>query len=113
MNSSGSAVLPRVALKTDRLAECCIKCRFWFHGAAQPIQGQNGQPGGMVAPCRRYPPTVVVVAVPVGGNPRVIDPRTGAPQHAQIQQQPMPAMTVTPAVDWCGEFSAAPMPAAE
>ncbi len=64
----------------------------------------------MVAPFRRYPPTVVVIAVPVGGNPRVIDPRTHMPQHAVLQQQPMPAQTVTPAVDWCGEFSAQPAP---
>lgn len=86
-----------------------MQCRFWFHGAAQEVQAQPGhQSPGMIAPCRRYPPTVVAVSVPVGGNPRVIDPRTGAPQHAQLQLQPMPLMPFTAAIDWCGEFSGAP-----
>ncbi len=108
MPQTNSDELPRVALKTAGVGPCCMKCRFWFHGAAQQIPApQRDQPPGMIAPCRRYPPTMVILSVPVGGNPRVIDPRNGFPQHAQIQQQPMPVMTFTPAVDWCGEFSPA------
>ncbi len=111
MSNTPAAELPRVKLKTDGLAECCGKCRFWNHGAAQQIPAQGrGESPGMVAPCRRYPPTVVIINVPVGGNPRVIDRSTGFAQHAQMQQQPMPLLTFTPAVDWCGEFSALPPP---
>lgn len=111
MKSAPISELPRLHLKNGQPAECCIRCKHWFHGAAAEPPVLPGQPTpGLLAPCRRYPPSVLMMHFPVGGNPRVIDPRTGAPQHSTLQQQPVPISPVTQALQWCGEFT--PQPAA-
>lgn len=113
MNSSAAPALPRLKLKNEPAGECCIRCRFWFHAAAAEPQVPPGQPSpGLLAPCRRFPPSVQMLNFAVGGNPRVIDPRTGHPQHSQMQAQPVPISPVTQALAWCGEFAAAPANAA-
>lgn len=69
--------------------ERCRNCRFWFR--EQITKTQEGD----VAPCRRFPPTMVLGPVPraMAGQMPVAPARL-----------PDPA---TPAEHWCGEYKLA------
>ncbi len=92
-------------------AECCARCRFWFLEAAA-AHGDDG----LIAPCRRYPGTVVVLNVPMDPDQLAklrLDPKTAhliPPGAVPSQPQPVPVQIVKQAPDWCGEYQARPLP---
>lgn len=77
--------------------EACGKCRFWNHDNAQ-----KNEAGYLVAACRRFPPTIVVMPIQVPPNPRQI---VGLkPEVARMVPQLTPVSAVTADAQWCGEF---------
>ena len=67
---------------------CCATCRFWNHAEAS-----KGEQGVLVAACRRFPPTAVLVT----------QMRLG-PRGMEPMQFPGTVPTATPSSHWCGEF---------
>lgn len=68
--------------------ECCAECRYWF----RELQREHGP--GLIAPCRRFPGTTLLVPSPAAS----LDPR-----QLNLNAQVMPVMKT--GRDWCGEFS--------
>lgn len=94
-------------------ASCCAKCGFWQREALR----DNG--GMMIAPCRRFPPSLVVLPVPMDENVLAklrLDPRTGGsipPGQMPMIPQAVPMMVPMPAHGWCGEFDPVQTPLKE
>ncbi len=89
-------------------AMCCAKCIYWQKELAQ--QADKSLPPA--APCRRYPPRLLVIPVPVQIPPAQlaqmrVDPRMSGqipPNGIIMQDRPTPTRDVSSAIDWCGEF---------
>lgn len=78
----------------------CENCHFWDRDQAQQLD--KSQPGA--APCLRYPPTIVVVPVPVMRNPRMIVSNPAAQVPMEMVPQPVPVLPFSQATGWCGEY---------
>lgn len=108
---NGGLIMPEtdaIELPAELPAECCAKCRFWFLAQAQQ-QDKSLPPS---APCRRFPPRLLVIPVPVQLdqatlNQMRVDPRYSGqvpPNGIIMQERPMPVRDVSSALDLCGEF---------
>lgn len=76
--------------------QSCASCRFWHDAAMQAVQ--HPQAGKQLfAPCRRFPPTVLLQTVMQRGLQGMVP-----------VQQPAMAPTQTAAGDWCGEYALDP-----
>ncbi len=84
-------LLPALDGKALNLADAqtCAACRFWFYEAKRSA----GAGVGDVAPCRRFPPVVVLAPN--------LKPGIGEPP---VMPSALPHV-MTQAGGWCGEFS--------
>lgn len=87
---SDSVAFPSLRPDLDGAPECCALCRYWQTEAQQ----LTGPKSPNAAPCRRFPPQMVL-----GPNPR---PLPGQPPVAPAMLPP----PMTPATHWCGEYKA-------
>jgi hypothetical protein len=99
---------PRERLKLQPLQTkpCCGLCEFWDPSQVQRPP-QEGAP--LFAPCRRYPPQLLLLSsLVVDENARNDDPPIA--RQPELRQQPMPSRVIVSQHDWCGEFKAPAMP---
>lgn len=95
------AVTPeQLAVETQiaALPECCAKCRFF----CVVQDAKSGSP--VVTICRRYPPVITLVAMPMPQRGVLAGP--GQPMMFANE----PLWSQVQASDWCGEFASRPTP---